>query len=38
MGLVVFIEGVIDEGILERRTMLLSYKLTTTKLTLIEFS
>ena len=38
MGLVVFIEGVIDEGILERRTLFLSYALTTTKLTLIEFS
>ena len=36
MGLVVFIEGVIDEGILERRTLFLSYTLTTTKLTLIE--
>ena len=46
MGLVVFIEGVIDEGILKNvvsiiyieRTLFLSYTLTTTKLTLIEFS
>ena len=38
MGLVVFIEGVIDEEILERRTLFLLYTLTTTKLTLIEFS
>ena len=38
MGLVVFIRGVIDQGILERRMLFLSYTLTTTKLTLIEFS
>ena len=38
MGLVVFIRGVIDQGILERTTLFLSYTLTTTKLTLIEFS
>ena len=38
MGLVVFIKGVIDHGILERRTLFQSYTLTTTKLTLVEFS
>ena len=38
MGLVVFIKGVIDQGIMEGRTLFLSYTLTTTKLTLIEFS
>ena len=36
MGLVVFIKGVIDQGILERRTLFLSYTLTTTKLTILS--